>query len=833
MSGTVLHVGGASPYDVVVGRDLADRLPALLGPSVQRVAVLYSDRQAELAQPLVEGLVEHHDVLALGLPDGEAAKTASVANDCWEALGERGFTRSDAVVTFGGGAVTDLGGFVAATWLRGVAVVHVPTTLLGMVDAAVGGKTGINTAAGKNLVGCLPRARRRAVRPRDARHAAARGPRRRAGRGREVRLHRRPADPGAGRGAPTRPSLTPDSPVLRELVERAIRVKIDVVVGDLKETGAGGGVGRELLNYGHTLAHAVERAEGYRMRHGDAVAIGCVYAAELAGLRGLLDAATVDRHRDVLQRVGLPTTYANAGLRGAARHDAGGQEGARVADPVRGAGGRRPRRWCSNPTEEQLRAAWERIGGGAADERCCGAERAEPRAAGSAAAGDLRHHDPRRAGRAVRRLGPRARARGRDPADQPRGRPRSTGSTRPPTRRSRSCSTPARGPTTRSRSSTPAPSSTAPLVEVHISDPKQRPEEFRHTSVVEPHAVATIAGQGIDGYRQALEVVAARSGLTGRVGTATPAPCCHDCCQPTGRERTCGGDDGADGGAARAARRPGRPAPGRSGRSRSSAWCAGGSWSACCRDSRCCCWPAQPGRATGVTSDDGFVMGQFTLCGSLNLCLVGTFLGVLGAGLLRRPPRPPGRALVVPAAVPLGRAGGVVVGSQVVHSDGVDFRVLEPLWLAVALFVLLPTVYVALLSVVSERLLARAAVADAGRRRRPGVVAGGLRAAAAARRAGARAGGAPSGRPHRPGRRALASPVGPWLLRAALAVVFVLALADLVRAAATSRALRPAVPRTVRDPDRERTPLHATGTGRPRPVRPRTPEERRRTWNAR
>jgi 3-dehydroquinate synthase len=364
MSGTVLHVGGASPYDVVVGRGLADRLPGLLGPSVQRVAVLFSERQAELAQPLVEGLVEHHDVLALGLPDGEAAKTASVANDCWEALGERGFTRSDAVVTFGGGAVTDLGGFVAASWLRGVAVVHVPTTLLGMVDAAVGGKTGINTAAGKNLVGAfheplgvlcdlatldtLPRADLVAGLAEVVKCGFIADPR--------ILELVEEHDPA---------SLTPDSPVLRELVERAIRVKVDVVVGDLRETGASGGVGRELLNYGHTLAHAVEKAEGYTVRHGDAVAIGCVYAAELAGLAGLLDAATVDRHREVLQRVGLPTTYANAGfeeLLASMRVDkkARGSQIRFVA--LEGLG----RAVVLEPTDEQLRDAWERIGGGAA-----------------------------------------------------------------------------------------------------------------------------------------------------------------------------------------------------------------------------------------------------------------------------------------------------------------------------------------------------------------------------------------------------------------------------------------------------------------------------------
>ena len=124
---------------------------------------------------MLDVLVEHYDVLALGLPDGERAKTAAVAADCWEALGERGFTRSDAVVTVGGGATTDLGGFVAATWLRGVRVVHVPTTLLAMVDAAVGGKTGINTGRREEPRRRLPRAGRRPVRPRPAR-APCRGP---------------------------------------------------------------------------------------------------------------------------------------------------------------------------------------------------------------------------------------------------------------------------------------------------------------------------------------------------------------------------------------------------------------------------------------------------------------------------------------------------------------------------------------------------------------------------------------------------------------------------------------------------------------------------------
>jgi 3-dehydroquinate synthase len=311
-SATVLTVAGASPYDVVVGRDLLDRVPGALGDGVERVALLHSDAHPELAQPLLEVLVAEYDVLALGLPDGEDAKSAAVAADCWDALGERGFTRSDAVVSLGGGAVTDLAGFVAATWLRGVRVVHVPTTLLGMVDAAVGGKTGINTAAGKNLVGSfhepagvlcdlatldtLPRADFVAGLAEVVKCGFIADP-----RILEVVEASDPAD------------LTPASPVLRELVERAIRVKIEVVVADLEETGGHDGhPGREVLNYGHTLAHAIERAEGYRMRHGDAVAIGCVYAAELAGRAGLLDPGTVARHHTAFARVGLPTTYAGA-----------------------------------------------------------------------------------------------------------------------------------------------------------------------------------------------------------------------------------------------------------------------------------------------------------------------------------------------------------------------------------------------------------------------------------------------------------------------------------------------------------------------------------------
>ena len=349
---TTLHVGGASPYDVVVGRDLLDRLPGVLGEAPERVALVHPERLGDLAHR-VRTVLSDRDVLLIPVPDGEEAKTAAEAARCWEALGQAEFTRSDAVVTLGGGATTDLGGFVAATWLRGVRVVHLPASLLAMVDAAVGGKTGINTRAGKNLVGSfhepagvlcdlalldtLPR--EELV----------------AGLGEVVKCGfiRDPVILDLVEG--TDPAeLTPDSPVLRELVERAIRVKIDVVVDDLRETG-----GREVLNYGHTMAHAIERASDYAVRHGEAVAIGSVYVAELARLAGVLDDATAERHRAAFERVGLPTRWYGASyeeLRAAMAVDKKARGSKLRFVVLSGVGAPQV---LTDPPEEMLRAAYE------------------------------------------------------------------------------------------------------------------------------------------------------------------------------------------------------------------------------------------------------------------------------------------------------------------------------------------------------------------------------------------------------------------------------------------------------------------------------------------
>ncbi|MGY1637375.1 3-dehydroquinate synthase [Geodermatophilus sp. SYSU D00742] len=293
-----MTVSGEKPYDVVIGPGAQVELGLVLAGTA-RAAVVHAPPLAALAGAAVETLQTAGVAAeAVVVPDGEAAKTAQVAAGAWEQFGRLGLTRSDAVVGVGGGAVTDLAGFLAATWVRGVRVVHLPTSLLGMVDAAVGGKTGINTGAGKNLVGAFhPPAAVLADTDVLAGLPAAEF---RSGLAEVVKcgfiadgaiLDLLEADPTGRRDT-------------AELIERAVQVKADAVGEDLFDTGR-----REFLNYGHTLAHAIERVEDFGWRHGEAVAVGLVFAAELAGQAGLLSRAEVDRHRDLVAAMGLPTRY--------------------------------------------------------------------------------------------------------------------------------------------------------------------------------------------------------------------------------------------------------------------------------------------------------------------------------------------------------------------------------------------------------------------------------------------------------------------------------------------------------------------------------------------
>lgn len=313
MSVTRIPVAAERPYEVVVGEGLLGELPPMLGERASRVAIICPASLATTGEAVREDLAALGlDAIVLEVPDGEEQKTPAVAAFCWEVLGNAGLTRTDAIVGIGGGATTDLAGFIAATWLRGVRVVHIPTTLLGMVDAAVGGKTGINTPQGKNLVGSIHEPAgvlcdisSLGSLPRND-LVAGLAEVIKAGLVRDTEILRIvEEDPVA--------ATQWDSPRLRELIERAIRVKADVVGGDLHERVTSAGdvrIGREVLNYGHTFGHAIENVEGYSWRHGAAVSVGMVYVAELARLAGRLSDEDVEVHRRVLTSVGLPTTYA-------------------------------------------------------------------------------------------------------------------------------------------------------------------------------------------------------------------------------------------------------------------------------------------------------------------------------------------------------------------------------------------------------------------------------------------------------------------------------------------------------------------------------------------
>ncbi len=304
MTVTRIKVDGEDAYQVVIGTGVLGELPALVGPSARTVVVVHPRGLGEGARPVCGVLTDAgYTVHGEEVPAGEAAKTVGVAADLWSRLAVHRLTRSDAIVGVGGGATTDLAGFVAATWLRGVRLILVPTTLLAVVDAAIGGKTAVNIDAGKNLVGAFhpPAGVLTDLAALESLSAAEYV----SGLAEVIKagfiadpaiLDLIEADPAG--------AVVPHGRHARELVERAVRMKADVVAADLREAGR-----REILNYGHTLGHAVERVERYQIRHGEAVAIGMVYAAELARLAGRLDTPTLDRHRRVLTAVGLPTSF--------------------------------------------------------------------------------------------------------------------------------------------------------------------------------------------------------------------------------------------------------------------------------------------------------------------------------------------------------------------------------------------------------------------------------------------------------------------------------------------------------------------------------------------
>jgi 5-deoxy-5-amino-3-dehydroquinate synthase len=280
----VVPVGlGERSYEVVVGEGARDALPGAVPERARRVAVVTQEAVGVEVDP-----GRDHRVFPIG--EGEAAKTLATVEDLCRGFAEWGLTRADCVVAVGGGLVTDVGGFAAAVYHRGVDVVHVPTTLLGQIDAAIGGKTGVNLPEGKNLVGAFWQPRAVLC---DTAVLATLPPRElRSGLGELAKYHFLAPD---GEG-----SHLDDLP-MDERVAACVRIKADVVAADEREGGR-----RAVLNYGHTLAHALETVGRYDLRHGEAVAVGLVYAAELGRALGRIDDDRVAEHRRVVGAYDLP-----------------------------------------------------------------------------------------------------------------------------------------------------------------------------------------------------------------------------------------------------------------------------------------------------------------------------------------------------------------------------------------------------------------------------------------------------------------------------------------------------------------------------------------------
>ena len=266
---------GDRSYPVLVGAGAAHELASVLPSSASRVAIV--------TQPGIGfGVDPGREHRVFEIADGEPAKSLATVEELCRGWAAWGLTRADAVVAVGGGLVTDVAGFAAASYHRGVPVVHVPTTLLGMVDAAIGGKTGVNLPEGKNLVGAFWQP---AAVLCDVDALATLPPRElRSGQGELAKYH----------------FLTGDDLLALDMAERvaaAVRIKAEVVAGDERED-PDDRRGRAILNYGHTLAHALEVETAHELRHGEAVGIGLAYAAELARRLGRIpDERVVDHHR--------------------------------------------------------------------------------------------------------------------------------------------------------------------------------------------------------------------------------------------------------------------------------------------------------------------------------------------------------------------------------------------------------------------------------------------------------------------------------------------------------------------------------------------------------
>ena len=295
-----IEVKAERNYEIYVDCDWNTQLLAMV-EGRSRVAVIHTER----LKPTVSFECDA-ELFYFAVPDGEGAKNLETVSKLWDWLGAAGFTRTDLIVGIGGGAITDVAGFIASTWLRGIDWVAVPTSVAGMVDASIGGKTGINSDYGKNLIGAFHSPLAVLI---DLSWLSTLSDRDFSAGMAEVAkcgfiMDREILNLLSGQSVK---SLRSDRDTVVALIEAAASVKACVVTSDFRESFA-----REVLNYGHTLGHAIEKHSRYELRHGEAISIGLVFAAELSNINGELSQEIVDLHREILVGLGLPVTYSRS-----------------------------------------------------------------------------------------------------------------------------------------------------------------------------------------------------------------------------------------------------------------------------------------------------------------------------------------------------------------------------------------------------------------------------------------------------------------------------------------------------------------------------------------
>ena len=298
MSETI-HVSAEHNYEVIVGCNWRSELSTRASERV-RCAVVITQSMRDAIGNLEAGDCEF---IYCVIPDGEEGKSPDVLVKLWNWMAAAGLTRSDLVVGIGGGAITDIAGFAAATYLRGIDWIAVPTSVAGCVDAAIGGKTGANLDYGKNLVGSFHSPQTVLIDPSwfvtlsDRDFAAGLAEVIKCGFIRDGEILKLLRDRDLA-------SIRNDGSLVLDLIQRAVQVKADVVSSDFKES-----FDREILNYGHTFGHAVEKHSQYSLRHGECVAIGMAFMAHLQSDLGLITDEVRDLHLSLLSDLNLPVTY--------------------------------------------------------------------------------------------------------------------------------------------------------------------------------------------------------------------------------------------------------------------------------------------------------------------------------------------------------------------------------------------------------------------------------------------------------------------------------------------------------------------------------------------